>query len=105
MNYRWVLLATALFGLLVPNDMFLYATLHGADGCGAVSHNLLASSFLVDAFVAVGVLGWFFAVRPIGRVKWYWFVGMSLLGGLAFSLPFYWWLNSGRNAGSDRKAL
>ena len=105
MNYRWVLLAAALFGLLVPNNMFVYATLHSANGCGAVSHNLLASSFLVDALVAVAVLAWFFAVRPIGRVQWYWFVVMSLLGGLAFSLPFYWWLNTGRKTASERPAV
>jgi hypothetical protein len=26
-------------------------------------------------------------------VRWYWFVVLSLAGGLGFSLPLYYWLN------------
>jgi hypothetical protein len=93
LKQRWILLVVALFGLVVPNNMFVYASLHDSSGCGALAHNLLASSFMLDAFLAMGVLAYFFAVRPIGSVKWYWFVLMSLFGGMAFSLPLYWWLN------------
>jgi len=96
MKQRWVLLAVALFGLVVPNGMFVYASFHAPNGCGGITQNLLASSFMLDAFVAMGLLAYFFAVRPIGRVKWYWFILLSLLGGMAFSLPLYWWLNSRR---------
>ena len=95
MKQRWILLAVALFGLIVPNNMFLYASLH--DPNGGVAHNLLASSFMLDAFLALGSLSYFFAVRPLGPVKWYWFTLLSLLGGMAFSLPLYWWLNSRRD--------
>jgi hypothetical protein len=35
----------------------------------------------------------YFARNPIGRYKWPWFVILSLIGGLGFGLPFYWWLN------------
>jgi hypothetical protein len=35
-----------------------------------------------------------FARKPIGNVRWYWFVVLSLIGGLGFSLPLYWWLNN-----------
>jgi hypothetical protein len=98
MKQGWVLLAVALFGLVVPNGMFFYASLHDPNGCGGVARNLLASSFMLDAFVAMGLLAYFFAMRPIGLVKWYWFVLLSLLGGMAFSLPLYWWLNSKREA-------
>lgn len=55
--------------------------------------NPLAAAFMLDAFLALGLLAYFFSVRPIGPVKWYWFVLLSLLGGLAFSIPLYWWLN------------
>ena len=98
MKQRWILLAVALLGLVVPNNMFLYASLHDRNGCGSMAHNLLASSFMLDAFLAMGVLAYFFAVRPIGAVRWYWFVLLSLLGGMAFSLPLYWWLNSRNKA-------
>ena len=93
MKQRWILLAVALFGLLVPNNLFLYASLHDRGDCGAMMHNLLASSLMLDAFLAMAVLAGFFALRPIGSVRWYWFVLLSLLGGMAFSLPLYWWLN------------
>jgi hypothetical protein len=96
MKQRWVLLVVALFGLVFPNGMFIYASFHDQNACGGLTHNLLASSFMLDAFVAMGLLAYFFAVRPIGRFKWYWFILLSLLGGMAFSLPLYWWLNSRR---------
>ncbi len=96
MKQHWILLAVALFGLIVPNNMFLYASLHSPNSCGSFAHNLLASSFMLDAFLAMGVLAYFFAVRPIGPVRWYWFVLLSVLGGMAFSLPLYWWMNSRR---------
>ena len=35
-------------------------------------------------------------IIPIGRVKWQWFVVLSIIGGLAFSLPLYWWMNERR---------
>ena len=105
MNQRWLLLAVALFGLVVPNNMFLYASIHDGNGCGGIAHNLLASSFMLDAFLAMGVLAYLFAVRPIGHVRWYWFILLSLLGGMAFSLPFYWWLNSRRQQWPIQKTL
>ena len=94
MRQQWVLLGVALFGLFVPNNMFLYASFHDHNGCGSIAHNLLASSFMLDAFLAMGVLAYLFAVRPLGPVRWYWFVLLSVLGGMAFSLPLYWWMNS-----------
>ena len=35
--------------------------------------------------------------RPLGPVKWPWFVLLSLVGGLGFSLPLYYWLNQRRS--------
>ena len=94
-----VLLAIALFGLIVPNNLFVYWLLHDFAGWDSVVHDRLALAFILDAFLALGVLAYFFAVRPIGPVKWYWFVGLSVLGGLGFSLPLYWWLNRGQTRG------
>ena len=64
MKQRWILLAVAPFGLVVPNNKFLHASLHDPNGCGDVGHNLLASSFILDAFLAMGCLAYFFAVSP-----------------------------------------
>ncbi len=82
----WILLAVALFGLFVPNGMFFYALLHNPNSSGGLAHNLLASSFMLDAFLAMGLLAYFFAMRSIGPVRWYWFIVLSLLGGLAAQL-------------------
>ncbi|MBA3241476.1 MAG: hypothetical protein H0T60_09665 [Acidobacteria bacterium] len=88
-----ILLAIALFGLLVPNGIFMYWLFYEYDGLTNVAQNKLALAFMMDAFLAMGLLAYYFARKPIGRVKWYWFIVVSILGGLGFSIPFYWWLN------------
>jgi len=47
----------------------------------------------MNVLLVLIILGVYFARRPIGPVKWYWFIVLSLLGGLGFSLPLYYWLN------------
>lgn len=88
-----MLLVVALFGLTVPNGMFIYWLLHDYRGLGPVLDDWLALSFILDAVLALLLLTVYFARHPIGRIKWPWFVVMSLLGGLGFSLPFYYWMN------------
>jgi hypothetical protein len=89
----WLLLVAA-FGLAVPNTLFLYWLFVDFSGWSAVLHNRLALAFMIDAFMALGLMAAWFARRPIGPVRWPWFVVLSLLGGLGFSLPFYYWLNT-----------
>lgn len=92
------LLIVALFGLLVPNGLFVQWLLVEDQGLSPVLHDKLALSFMLDALVVLVLLGVYFAHRPIGPVKWPWFVVLSLLGGLGFSLPLYYWLNRRRTA-------
>jgi hypothetical protein len=87
------LFAIALFGLVVPNGLFFYWAAVELSGVGEVLANRLAVAFILDAFLALGVLAYLFAVRPLGPVRWPWFVVLSLAGGLGFSIPFYIWLN------------
>jgi len=91
-----VLLALALFGLLVPNGLFVYWLVVEFDGVQAVFDDRLAVAFILDAFLAVSVLTYLFAIEPPGPIRWPWFVLLSLLGGLGFSIPFYLWLNRRR---------
>jgi hypothetical protein len=88
----WLLLL-ALLGFVVPNGFFIYWLLFEFHGLGPVLQDKLALGFMLDVLLVLIILGVYFARRPIGRVKWYWFVLLSLLGGLAFSLPLYYWLN------------
>jgi hypothetical protein len=88
-----LLLVIALFGLIVPNGIFIYWLLAEFNGVDEVINNKLAVAFILDAVMAMLLLAYRFGAKPIGRIKWYWFVALSLVGGLGFSLPFYWWLN------------
>lgn len=87
------LLIIALFGLLVPNGIFIYWLFTEFKSVGEVLNNKLAVAFIIDAFMAMLLLAYWFAVKPVGKIGWYWFIVFSLVGGLGFSLPFYWWLN------------
>ncbi len=89
-----MLLVVAFFGLLVPNGLFLKWLFSEYNGIGPVLDNHLALGFILDAFLAMILIAIYFAKRPIGPVRWHWFVILSLIGGLGFSLPFYWWLNT-----------
>jgi hypothetical protein len=88
----WLLLV-AFLGFVVPNGFFLYWLVFEFQGLGPVLQDKLALGFMLDVLLALIILGVYFARRPIGRVKWYWFILLSLLGGLGSSLPLYYWLN------------
>ena len=38
------------------------------------------------------------------RIRWTWFVAFSFLGGLGFSLPFYYWLDMHGRADNTSRA-
>src|SRR5262245_33647730 len=88
----WLLLVAA-FGLAVPQGLFLYWFLTDFTSLAAAFSDLLALAFFVDLVMSTGILAWLFARRPLGPVRWPWFVVATLLGTLAFSIPFYLWLN------------
>jgi hypothetical protein len=88
----WLLLVAA-FGMLVPNGFFVYWLRNEFQGFGPVLHDHLAMGFILDVTMALVILSVYFAKRPLGPVRWPWFVVRSLLGGLGFSLPLYYWLN------------
>ena len=88
-----LLLIIALFGLIVPNGMFIYWLFTEFNSAAEVVSNKLAIAFIIDVFMAMFLLAYWFAINPIGKIKWYWFIILSIIGGLGFSIPFYWWLN------------
>src|ERR1044072_4991854 len=96
------LLVVAAFGFVVPNGFFIHWLLTGDKSLDAILGNELALGFILDCMLAMVLLAWLFAARPIGRVRWPWFVVLSFAGGLGFSIPLYLWLN--RRASADAKA-
>jgi uncharacterized membrane protein len=87
------LLLIALFGLFVPNGIFIYWMLTEFNSMSDFFTNRLALGFILEAFLVLGMLTYYFAKNPIGKFKWPWLVVFSLIGGLGFGLPFYYWLN------------
>jgi hypothetical protein len=98
------LLPIALLGLVVGDGLFLYWLVTDFHGIAAVIQNRLALSFIVDALLTMGILTVHFARTPPGPVRWPWFVVFSLVGGLCFGLPFFWWLNQRGQSGAPRAA-
>jgi hypothetical protein len=83
----------AVVGNLVPGGLFLYWFLNEYSSLSAALSDKLALAFLVDLLLSTFVLAYLFARKPLGPVKWPWFVALSLLGTLAFSIPLFIWLN------------
>ena len=90
---KTILLSIAFFGLFVPNGMFIYYIVAEFASLAEVLHNHLALGFIIDAFMATGLLSWWFAKNPLGKYSWKMFLGLSLLGGLGFSIPFFYYIN------------
>ena len=88
----WLLFLAA-FGMLVPNGFFLYWLFFEFRSLDQILTDNLALGFILDLLLATGILSWLFAVKPVGPIKWPWFLLLSLLGGLGFSIPLYLWLN------------
>ena len=88
------LLVVALFGLVVPNGLFVMWLLTEFDGIGAMLSNRLALAFMLEAMLLLVLLAVYFARHPLGPIRWPWFVVLSLLGGLGFGLPLFFWLNT-----------
>ena len=92
------LLLVAAFGMIVPNGFFVYWLFNEYQGLGPVLQDRLALGFILDVAVALAILTVYFAKHPIGPVRWPWFVLLSFMGGLGFSLPLYYWLNQRQSA-------
>ena len=88
---RLVLLAV--IGLLAPGGLFLYWLLNDYSSLSAALSDRMALAFFLDLLMSTFLLAYLFAKRPLGPVKWPWFVALSLLGTLAFSIPLFIWLN------------
>lgn len=81
------LVALAAFGFLAVNGAFAYGMLFQPDAMAEALANPLAAAFIVEALVLTGVFAYLFERWGVSRLGWKWFVGLSLLGSMAFALP------------------
>ncbi|MFL5487152.1 MAG: hypothetical protein ACJ8AJ_01590 [Gemmatimonadaceae bacterium] len=83
----------AIIGNIVPGGLFLYSLTHDYASFSAALSDRLAWAFLIDLLLSTFFVAYLFAVKPLGKVRWYWLVVLALVGTLAFSIPFFVWLN------------
>jgi hypothetical protein len=84
---RIALSALALFGFVALNGAFLYGLLLAPAAMTQAMTNPVALAFMIEALVLVPVFAYLFAKWQVSRLPSIWFVVLSILGGLAFSVP------------------
>lgn len=87
------LIVFAVVGMALPGGIFLYWMFHDYTTLQAALSDRMAIAFALDLVGSTVSLGLLFARRPIGPVKWPWFLVLSFLGTLWFGIPMYLWLN------------
>lgn len=97
-----VLAALALFGLVVPNGIFLWYFFADFAAVRAAFGNPVALVFIGEALFLMFLLAW--VLRRAGSTKptGYVFVVLSLAGSMAFSVPASLWLACRPGPAADR---
>lgn len=83
-----VLLALAPLGFLVPNGVFVYCALCRYSVVSAAQGNPVSAAFIGEAIFFMLLLAWFFQHQERGPMKGWVFPLLTLVGRLAFSVPF-----------------
>lgn len=84
---RLALWTLAVLGLIGVNGTFLYGLLASPGAFAEAMGNPVAAAFMAEAFVLVAVLAYLLTRWGVARLRWWWFVGLSLLGSIVFALP------------------
>lgn len=95
-----VLLALALFGLLVPNGIFIYCFATDPAAVRGVMTNPIALVFVAESFFLMFLFAWLIKTAGLKQPGGLAFVVMSLVGSMAFSIPAALYLWAKREKGS-----
>jgi hypothetical protein len=96
-SHERMLLALALFGLFVPNGVFLYCFFATPEVVKGALGNPVALVFMAEAMLLMLLCAWLVARLELRSPGWPVFILASLVGSLAFSVPAFLYLAS-RNA-------
>lgn len=103
-RYRRFFLICSIFGFLVINVPFLYFAFVKTEVFLAAMTNGIALVFISEAFLLLYFFAYLIAKSDLKGSGWLFFVGMSILGGLLFSIPLQLFLISKCNPREDRGA-
>lgn len=84
-----VLLGLAILALIGPNGVFLYYLFFRRNEYAAAARNPVARVFMLDAFLATGLMAYYIGKTSRQKTEWLRFVLLSLVGSLGFSLPLF----------------
>jgi len=84
---KFWLAVLAVFGFAGINGAFIYGVLLQPRSLSTLLTDPVTLAFAAEAMVLVGVLAYLFERWGVSRVRWGWFVVLSLVGSLAFSIP------------------
>lgn len=82
---RWLWLAAAI-GLIGLNAVFIYGLVRPEVMQSALT-NPVSLAFMAEAFLLLALLAYLLPRWGVSRLSRAWFVGLALLGSLAFALP------------------
>lgn len=89
-----------MFGLVVPNGLFLYYFLFAPAVLSAAFANPVALVFMFEAFLLMILFAWFIHHRGYHSPGWLAFLVMSLAGSMVFSVPAFLYLSSRKARGA-----
>ena len=87
--YQTVLLVLSFLGFLLINVPFLYIATFEKEIYAAAMENWMAMVFMTEAFLLMFMGAWLIAKCGFSSPGWVAFIIYSLLGSLAFSIPFF----------------
>lgn len=91
-SLRPLFLLAAIVGFLLVNCPFLYIALFEKETYAAAMKNGLALVFIGEAFLLMLLFAFLIARMGWRKPGWLFFIVMSLLGSLAFSIPLQLYL-------------
>jgi len=75
-------------GLLIVNGLFLYTLFFKSELIGDAQQNLYSLAFILEAFLLIPLFCFLIYVAKLKSPGWIGFLILSILGSLAFSIPF-----------------
>ena len=86
-------LICSIVGFIVINVPFLYFAFIDKGVYAEAINNGMALLFMTEAFLLMFLIAFIIAKSGINNPGWKFFICMSLLGSLAFSIPFHLYLS------------